>query len=168
MTELSHDPIVLGHVAITLIAILAGLYVTWSLLVARLPAGANLVFLLFTFLTSATGFLIAPATPAPSPAQLTGAVALAALAVALYALYGRHMAGRWRAVYVVTAVLGLYLNVFVLVIQAFTKVGALCALMPACPAPGGPVFAAAQGAVLLVFLAAGWLAVKRFHPAMAA
>jgi hypothetical protein len=37
--------------------------------------------------------------------------------------------------------------------------------MPACPAPGGPVFAAAQGAVLLVFLAAGWLAVKRFHPA---
>ncbi len=167
MTELSHDPIVLGHVAITLIAILSGLYVLGSLLMGRLPGRANLVFLAFTFLTSATGFLIAPAVPPPSPAQLTGAVALLALAVALYAYYGRRMAGGWRGTYVATAVLGLYLNVFVLVIQTFTKVGVLCALMPACPAPGGPVFGAAQGAVLLVFLAAGWLAVKRYHPATA-
>jgi hypothetical protein len=154
----------LGHVAITLIAIVSGLYVLWSLLVGRLPGRANLVFLLFTFLTCATGFAIAPTLPPPSPAQVTGGVALLALAVALYALYGRRLAGAWRAVYVVTAILGLYLNVFVLVIQAFSKVGALCALMPACPAPGGPVFAAAQGSVLLVFLAAAWLAVKRFHP----
>jgi hypothetical protein len=167
MTELSQDPIVLGHVAITLIAIASGLYVLWSLLVGRLPGRANLVFLLFTFLTSATGFAIAPTLPPPSPAQVTGGVALLALAAALYALYGRRLAGAWRAVYVVTAILGLYLNVFVLVIQAFAKVGMLCALMPACPASGGPVFAAAQGAVLLVFLAAGWLAVKRFHPAAA-
>jgi len=167
MTALSHDPIVLGHVAITLIAIVSGLCVLWSLLLGRLPAHSNQVFLLFTFLTSATGFLIAPVVPPPSPAQVTGVLALLALAVALYALYARHMTGRWRAVFVATAVLGLYLNVFVLVIQAFTKVGALCALMPACPAPGGPVFGAAQGAVLLVFLAAGWLAVKRYHPATA-
>jgi len=167
MTELSHDPIVLGHVAITLIAILSGLFVLWSLLLGRLPAHSNQVFLLFTFLTSATGFLIAPAVPPPSPAQITGVVALLALAVALYAFYAKHMAGRWRAVFVATAVLGLYLNVFVLVIQGFTKVEMLCALMPACPAPGGPVFGAAQGAVLLAFLAAGWLAVKRYHPAPA-
>ncbi len=167
MTELSHDPIILGHVAITLIAILSGLYVLWSLLMGRLPARSNLVFLLFTFLTSATGFLIAPAVPPPSPAQITGVLALAALAVALYAAYGRRMARGWRAVYVATAILGLYLNVFVLVIQAFDKVPALCALMPACPAPGGPVFGAAQGAVLLLFLAAGWLAVKRYHPVTA-
>ncbi len=167
MTELGSDPLVLGHVAITLIAILSGLYVLWSLLMGRLPAHSNQVFLLFTFLTSATGFLIAPTVPAPSPAQITGVVALIALAVALYAFYGRHMAGGWRAAFVGTAVLGLYLNVFVLVTQAFTKVAALCALMPACPAPGGPVFGAAQGAVLLLFLAAGWLAVKRFHPATA-
>jgi len=163
--ELSTDPVVLGHVAITLIAIGSGLYVLWSLLMGRLPAHSNQVFLLFTFLTSATGFLIAPAVPPPSPAQVTGVIALAALAVALYAFYVGHMAGRWRATYVGTAILGLYLNVFVLVIQAFNKVPALCALMPSCPAPGGPAFGAAQGAVLLLFLAAGWLAVKRYHPA---
>ena len=55
-----------------------------------------------------------------------------------------------------------------LVIQAFNKVPALCATMPTCPAPGGPAFGAAQGAVLLVFLAAGWLAVKRYHPSVTA
>jgi len=64
----------------------------------------------------------------------------------------------------VTAIIGLYLNVFMLMTQAFTKVTTLCVLMPACPAPGGPAFGAAQGAVLLAFLAAGWLAVKRYRP----
>ena len=165
MTELSTDPLVLGHVAITLIAIVSGLYVLWSLLMGRLPARSNQVFLAFTFLTSATGLGIAPAAPPPSPAQVTAVIALLALAVALYAFYGAHMAGRWRATFVGTAVLGLYLNVFVLVTQAFDKVPALCATMPACPAPGGPVFGAVQGAVLLAFLALGWLATKRYHPA---
>lgn len=65
MTELSTDPVVLAHVAITLIAIASGLYVLWSLLMDRLPAHANQVFLLFTFLTSATGLIIAPALPPP-------------------------------------------------------------------------------------------------------
>ena len=162
MTELSTDPLVLGHVAITLIAIVSGLYVLWSLLMGRLPARANQVFLLFTFLTSATGFLISPAVPPPSPAQITGVVALIALAGALYAFYGRHLTGAWRSVFVATAILGLYLNVFVLVIQAFQKVPALQPL--AGNPPGGPLFGAVQGAVLLLFLAAGWLAVKRFHP----
>ena len=164
MTGLTTDPLVLGHVAITLIAIAAGLYVLGSLLMGRLPSHSNQVFLLFTFLTSATGILIKPDLPPPSPAQITAVIAFIALAVSLYAFYGRHMVGRWRATYVVTAVIGLYLNMFVLVTQAFTKVTALCALMPTCPAPGGPVFGAVQGAVLLLFLAAGWLAVKRYHP----
>ena len=167
MTELSTDPLVLSHVAITLIAIAAGLYVLWSLLMGRLPAHSNQVFLAFTFLTSATGLAIAPALPPPSPAQVTAVIAFVALGVSLYAFYGRHMTGRWRATYVVTAITGLYLNVFVLVTQLFTKVPALAALMPDAPAPSGPVFGAVQGAVLLGFLAAGWLAVKRYHPATA-
>jgi hypothetical protein len=164
MTELSTDPLVLGHVAITLIAIASGLYVLWSLLMGRLPAHSNQVFLLFTFLTSATGLAIDPSLPPPSPAQVTAVIAFIALAVSLYAFYGRHMAGRWRATYVVTAIIGLYLNVFVLVTQAFTKVTALCALLPACPAPGGPVFGAVQAIVLIAFVIAGWRGVKRFHP----
>jgi hypothetical protein len=167
MTELSTDPFTLTHVAITLIAIASGLYVLVSLLMGRLPTHSNQVFLLFTFLTSATGFFFTQKGPQPTPAQITGVIALITLAVALYAFYGKHMAGRWRATFVVTAIIGLYLNVFVLVTQTFTKVPALCATMPACPAPGGPIFGAAQGVVLLAFLAAGWLAVKRYRPAPA-
>ncbi len=167
MTELSTDPLTLGHVAITLIAIASGLYVLVSLLAGRLPARSNQVFLLFTFLTSATGFLFAQKGPQPTPAQITGIIALITLAVALYAFYGKHLAGRWCATYVVTAIIGLYLNVFVLVTQTFVKVPALHATMPPGPAPGGPLFGAVQGVVLLAFLAAGWLAVKRYHPATA-
>ena len=166
MTELSTDPLTLGHVAITLIAIASGLYVLWSLLMGRLPTHSNQIFLAFTFLTSATGFLFAQKGAQPTPGQVVGVVALIALAVALYAFYAKHMAGHWRAVFVATAILGLYLNVFVLVTQTFTKVPALHATMPPGPAPGGPVFGAVQGAVLLAFLAAGWLAVKRYRPAM--
>jgi len=65
----------------------------------------------------------------------------------------------WRTAYVITAILALYLNVFVLVIQSFIKIPALHALAPAVP-PAGPVFGAVQGVVLIAFLAAGWLAVK--------
>jgi len=164
MTELATTPLVLAHVVITLIAIGSGLYVLQSLLRGRLPAHSNQVFLLFTFLTSATGFLIQPEAPPPTPAQITGVIALIALALALYAFYGRRMHGAWRAVYLVTAIIGLYLNVFVLVVQAFTKVDGLAAI--AGNPPGGPVFGAVQGLVLIGFIAAGWLAVKRFHPAV--
>jgi hypothetical protein len=69
------------------------------------------------------------------------------------------LAGRWRAAYVITAILALYLNVFVLVIQSFIKIPALHALAPNIP-PSGPIFGAVQGVVLIVFVAAGWLAVK--------
>jgi hypothetical protein len=71
------------------------------------------------------------------------------------------MAGRWRATYVVTAVIGLYLNVFVLVVQLFTKVDALAAMTGVPPA--GPVFGGVQLAILIGFIAAGWRAVKRYR-----
>jgi len=94
-----------------------------------------------------------------TPGMVVGAISLIVLAVALFALYGRHLAGRWRTAYVITATLALYLNVFVLVIQSFIKVPPLHALAPSIP-PAGPVFAAIQGMVLLAFLVAGWKAVK--------
>jgi hypothetical protein len=94
-----------------------------------------------------------------TPAQIVGAVSLAILVVALFALYGRHLAGRWRTAYVITAVAALYLNVFVLVIQSFIKIPPLHALVPAIP-PAGPVFGGVQGVVLVAFIAAGWLAVR--------
>jgi hypothetical protein len=161
MTELALTPLVLSHVAISLIAIGLGFVVLLALLKGALPAQSNQLFLLFTFLTSATGLMIAPPGPPPSPAQLTAFVALIALAVGLYAFYAGRMAGRWRATYVVTAVVGLYLNVFVLVVQLFTKLDALAAIAGVPPA--GPVFGGVQLAVLIGFIAAGRLAVKRYR-----
>jgi hypothetical protein len=49
---------------------------------------------------------------------------------ALFALYKEHLVGAWRWIYVITAVVSLYLNVFVLVVQSFVKVSALNALAP--------------------------------------
>jgi hypothetical protein len=47
---------------------------------------------------------------------------LTVLAVAVFAYYGRHLAGGWRRTYAITAVVALYFNVFVLVVQLFEKV----------------------------------------------
>ena len=95
-------------------------------------------------------------------AVLFGLISLAALAVALLALYGRGLAGSWRAAYVVAAVLALYLNVFVGVVQAFRKLPALQALAPT---QSEPPFLVAQLGVLILFVVLGFLALRRFHPA---
>jgi hypothetical protein len=91
--------------------------------------------------------------------MIIGVISLVILAVALFAVYGRRLAGRWRSAYVVTAILALYLNAFVLVIQSFVKIPVLHALAPSLP-PSGPVFGAVQGLVLIAFVVTGWLAVK--------
>jgi hypothetical protein len=157
MTELGTNPLTLIHLAISLAAILAGLPVLAAMLKGQTPVTLTGIFLGLTVLTSATGFLFHNASV--TPAMVVGVVSLSVLAVALFALYGRHLAGRWRTAYVITALLAFYLNVFVLVIQSFIKLPALHALAPNIP-PAGPVFGAVQGVVLIVFVVAGWRAVK--------
>jgi len=157
MTELGTDPLTLIHLAISLGAILAGLPVLAAMLKGQTPVSLTGVFLALTVLTSATGYLFH--NDSVTPAMVVGAVSLAVLALALFALYGRHLAGRWRTAYVITALLAFYLNVFVLVIQSFIKIPALHAFAPSIP-PAGPVFGAVQGVVLIAFVIAGWVAVK--------
>ncbi len=157
MTTLATDPLTLVHLAISLAAIATGLLVLAAMLKGRTPVTLTGIFLGLTVLTSVTGFLFHNASV--TPGMIVGAVSLLVLAVALFALYGRHLAGRWRAAYAVTATLALYLNVFVLVIQSFIKIPALHALAPSIP-PSGPIFGAVQGVVLVVFVVAGWLAMK--------
>ena len=150
------------HVAISLIAIVTGVIVMIGMLgVQRMP-GLTAVFLLFTILTSVTGFLF-PVTQL-LPSHVIGIISLVLLALACLALYGQKLAGPWRWIYVVTALLSLYLNVFVLVIQGFLKTPALSAIAPGNP-PSGPVFAAVQGVVLVVFAVAIVGAFRRFRPA---
>ena len=146
------------HVVITLIAIVAGIPVMAGLLSNRRTPGASAIFWIFTVLTTVTGFMLFAGF---TPAFFTGIVAAVSFALGLYAYYGANARGSWRWIYVVNAVLSLYLNCFVLVVQSFLKVPALHAL-----APNGnePPFAIAQAIVLALFLIIGWLSLRRFHP----
>ena len=90
--------------------------------------GLTAIFLLFTILTSVTGFLF-PFTQL-LPSHMIGILSLVLLAIACIALYGMKLAGRGARIYVVTALISLYFNVFVLVIQSFLKMPALSALAP--------------------------------------
>jgi hypothetical protein len=149
------------HVVISLIAILAGLIVLHGWLTERRLDGWTLIFLLFTLATSVTGFLFP--FHGFTPAIGTGILSLFVLIAAFAALYAFHLNGSWRWIYLVSAAIALYLNVFVLVVQAFLKVPALHAL-----APNGnePPFAIVQGVVLLLFVAGGFLAVRRYRPSI--
>jgi hypothetical protein len=108
-----------------------------------------------------SGFLLPFSTI--TPAVVTGIVGTVVLVATLYARYAGGMRGIWRPVYVVGAVVSVYLNVFVLVAQLFLKVPTLNALAPT---GSEPPFAIAQGIVLVLFLVAGTLSLRRFHPAV--
>src|SRR5580700_8784536 len=149
------------HVIISLIGIVSGFVVLSGLLGSRTMPGMTALFLLTTILTSVTGFLFPFEKLLPS--HMVGILSLVLLAIALIALYGMKLSGAWRWIYVVTAMVSLYLNVFVLVIQAFLKVPALTALAPGNP-PSGPVFAVVQGIVLVFFVVVIIGAVRRFRP----
>ena len=149
------------HVVISLIAIVAGLIVMFGMLGSNPMPGLTAIFLLFTILTSATGFLFP--FNGVTPGDIIGALSLVLLAIACIALYIMKLSGGWRWIYVVTALISLYLNVFVLVIQSFLKIPALSAVAPGNP-PSGPVFAAVQGIVLVFFVLMIIGAVRRFRP----
>lgn len=149
------------HTVITLVAIATGLIAQFGLLRNDRMNGMTAVFLLFSALTAVTGFIIQ--TSPVTPAVLTGVVLSIALLFALPARYLFNLRGMWRWIYVVTATISLYLNCFVLVVQSFLKFPALHAIAPGTP-PSGPVFGATQAVVLILFIIAGYLGVRRFHP----
>jgi len=152
-------PFTLFHTVLSLVAILAGLVVARGMLRNHPMPGWTTLFLSTAVLTTATGFLFP--FRGFTPALGTGVVSSGVLALTLIALYAQRLAGGWRAVYVVGAMVSVYLNVFVLVVQLFQKVPALHALAPT---QKEPPFAIAQGVVLVVFVVATVLAVRRFHP----
>jgi hypothetical protein len=146
------------HVALSLIGIVTGIIVLFGWLAdVRLP-GWTALFLATTVLTSATGFGFPFDKLLPS--HIVGIISLIVLAIALYALYGAHLNGAWRWIYVVSAMVALYLNVFVLIVQAFIKIPALNALAPT---QAETPFVATQGALLLAFVVLGLLATRRFR-----
>ncbi|UHQ18578.1 hypothetical protein LVB87_10225 [Lysobacter sp. KIS68-7] len=152
-------PFTLFHVVLSLVAIVAGLVVAKGLLASQRMPGWTTLFLWTTVATTLTGFLFP--FRGFTPAIGTGIVSALVLVPTLYALYARRWAGAWRWIYVAGAMISLYLNVFVLVVQLFAKVPPLHALAPM---QAEPPFAIAQGVVLLVFVALTIVAVRRFRP----
>ena len=148
----------LAHVVISLIGIGSGLVVLLGMLTGKRLDGWTGLFLATTVLTSATGFGFPFEQVLPS--HIVGCISLVVLALAAYARYGQRLAGAWRRVYVIGALVALYLNVFVLVVQLFRRVPVLQALAPT---QSEPPFAIAQLAVLALFIVLGVFATKRFR-----
>jgi hypothetical protein len=146
------------HVAISLMGILSGLVVVFGLAASKRLDGWTALFLVTTVATSVTGFLFP--YDGFTPGIGVGILSLVVLAIAILARYRRHLAGGWRRTYVITAVIALYLNVLVLVVQLFEKVPSLHALAPK---GSEPPFAITQGIVMVIFIALGIAAAMGFR-----
>jgi len=148
------------HVIISLVELFVG-----AIVVLKMVGGSRSrlsgLFLITGALTTLTGFLFP--YQGPTPAITLGFITLPFLLLAAVAWYTGRLRGMWRVIYVISALLVLYFDAFVAVAQLFLKIPALHAL-----APEGkePPFQVAQGLLLLVFIVIGYLAVKRFRPAV--
>ena len=147
------------HVIISLIAIAAGFIAVFEMIANKSLGIWNTIFLWTTIATSVTGFGF-PITGV-TPGIIVGIISLVILAVALFALYAQHLAGPWRWVYVITAIVALWFNVFVLIVQAFQKIPSLKTLAPT---QSEPPFQLVQGAALVLFVVLAILAVRKFRP----
>ncbi len=153
----------LVHVVISLVGIVAGLFVLAAFLGRKAAVRGTCFFFWTTIATSVTGFFFPVQHFMPSHA--VGILSLILLGLALYAWKSAGLRGAWAKVYVVGVVLSLYLNVFVGVVQSFQKIAALKALAPT---QTETPFKAAQGVVLLVFIVLGIVAAIRFRPVVPA
>lgn len=152
----------LVHVLISVAAMFAGFGFLAGVLAGRIPPRWTAVFLILTAATSLTGFFFP--FVGFTPAYVFGGLSIALLAVAAFGLYSRKLAGGWRKTFVITAILSLYLNVFVLIAQFFLRLPALHALAPT---QTEPAFGVTQGILLVVFIALIVAAVKRLAPTSA-
>ena len=146
------------HVVLSLVGIIAGLIVAGGLVAGKRLDGWTGVFLVSTVLTNVSGFGFPFVSLLPS--HIIGVLSLVVLAIVIVARYLKHLAGVWLGVYVVGAVLALYLNVFVLLAQLFLR---LPALIVAAPTQKEPPFLVTQLIVLALFLWLGRTARRGFR-----
>jgi hypothetical protein len=148
----------LVHVALSLIGILSGFVVVLGFLTAKPLNGWTGVFLASTVLANVTGFLFPFHRFMPS--HVIGILSLIALAIAIFGRYQRHLAGGWRRSYVISSMIALYFNVFILIVQLYEKVPALKAIDPTqSEAP----FKITQLTALVLFVLLSILATVRFR-----
>jgi uncharacterized membrane protein len=157
---LSTPTFTLLHVVLSLVGLLSGLIVLAGMLGAKRRSAWTALFLATTIATSVSGFFFP--SDGFDPPHIVGVLSLVVLAVALLARYANRLAGASRWIYVAAAVLALYLNVFVGIVQAFQKLAFLQALAPT---QSEPPFLYTQLAVLTLFVVLGIAALIRFRPA---
>jgi len=146
------------HVVLSLIGIFSGFVVVFGMLTGEKLDGWTALFLATTVSTSVTGFLFPFHGLLPS--HVLGIISLLVLPVAIYSRYSRQLAGGWRRTYVITAMIALYLNVFVLAAQLFMKVPALKAMAPT---QSEPPFKLTQLVVLVIFVVLTIAVAKKFR-----
>jgi hypothetical protein len=153
------DFLTIIHVLLSLIGIASGFVVLAGMFDSRRLESWTALFLITTVATSVTGFLFPFGKLLPS--HIFGIISLIVLAIAAAARYSFRLKDSWRWIYVATALVALYLNVFVLVVQLFQKVPPLRALAPT---QSETPFLAAQLVVLAFFIYVGTRAAMRFRP----
>ena len=116
------------HTLISLVAIFTGFVVLFGLFAGNRLPGWTKWFLITAVATTVTGFFFP--FHGFTPAIGLGIISLPFLALTIFALYRKNLAGAWRWIYVVGAVISLYFNLFVLIVQSFEKIPALHALAP--------------------------------------
>jgi hypothetical protein len=148
------------HVIISLIGIASGLLVVLGMLSSKRLDSMTAIFLATTVLTSITGFMFP--FKGVTPGIVIAILSMIVLLIAILARYRFRLAGYWRAAYVISSVIALYFNTFILVVQLFEKVPAIHDLAPT---QSEPPFKIAQAIVLILFIILGYLAVKKFRVA---
>jgi hypothetical protein len=147
------------HTVISLIAIFTGIAVLFGMLARKRLDGWTKWFLITAAATTITGFFFP--FHGFTPALGLGIISLPFLALTIYARYPKHLVGAWRWIYAIGAVICLYFNLFVLVVQAFEKVPTLHTMAPT---QTESPFKLTQLIVLATFILLGIVAVIRFHP----
>ena len=147
------------HTLISLIAIFTGIVVLFGMLGGKRLDGWTKWFLVTAVATTITGFFFP--FHGFTPAIGLGIISLPFLALTIFARYAKHLTGPWRWIYVIGAVICLYFNLFVAVVQAFEKIPTLHAMAPT---QTEPPFKLTQLVVLLGSALLAIVAAIRFRP----
>src|SRR5436190_10275289 len=147
------------HTLVSLISIFTCLIVVFGMIGGNRLDGWTKWFLITAVLTTATGFFFP--FHGFTPAIGLGIISLPFLALTVFARCSKQLAGAWRWIYVIGAVICLYFNLFVLVVQSFEKIPALHAMAPT---QTEPQFKLAKIIVIVVYALLGIVAVVRFRP----
>jgi hypothetical protein len=161
------------HVAISLVAILSGFVVVFGMIGSHRLPKTTALFWVMTVLTTVTGFMffLSPTQAKVfTPAAATGIVATVFFLIGLFALYAKHLYGRWRWIYAIATVISLYLNVFVLLVQSFQKLKIVNPAGTITSTAGPPFapptdfhFAVAQGVALVILVMLGIVSAIKFR-----